>query len=501
MEHSGKKEYKYADPANRMARNNRALILGFGIFAAFLVIAGVANVAAGSMTVMAVAVVGAVSILGLLAMIIINKRDPSGMAAVNFSVIYLWIILFGGLFMIRMNFVMVFALFPMVGYMAFFDKKLVMRAAIGVIIVSTVSQCIGIFVVKSITNVPAEVMLLFATIMVCMSCILMSNILSDYMADTVGSLEEQHAEVNSMMEDVLAVAGEVRRGTTDVMEIVDKLSDSTNVVTGAVREISEGNLNTAENIQNQTSMTQNIQSSIDDILDMAREMVEIAKDSKEVDESSMEIMDHLRAQSETIKDTNAEVAATMKNLQEKAGSVKGIVDTILSISNQTNLLALNASIESARAGEAGRGFAVVADEIRQLAEKTKTETENIAEVLDELSRNAEEAASAVDSSVEATAAEEKLIGEASDSFNAINNDIKILTKDIDNIDSMLHSLSDENTRIVEAISQLSATSQEVSASSSQAESLSNENLENADSARTTLNAVMEVSAKLDKYTK
>ena len=63
--------------------------------------------------------------------------------------------------------------------------------------------------------------------------------------------------------------------------------------------------------------------------------------------------------------TTAEMTS---NLQQSAGTVKEIVDTILSISGQTNLLALNASIESARAGEAGRGFAVVAEEIKKLAD-------------------------------------------------------------------------------------------------------------------------------------
>ena len=494
-----KKEFKYADPEARLNRLNKALSIGFGMYYGFIIIGSIASALAGGIALKNAIIVSVISIISLVILLVVNASDPHGTRGLNVSVYLLWVILFAGLYFTHMNFIMVASFFPMVGYIGYYDKKLIIKAGAGGGIICIFSTVVGI-VLGTMENPTAEVMLLFSTLVVIASCMLMCNISADFQNHISGSLEQQKDEIDNMMQDVLAVAGEVRRGTTDVMDIVDRLTASTNTVTGAVREISEGNLNTAENVQNQTEMTQNIQNAIDDILNKAQEMVEIAKDSEEVDANSISIMDHLRSQSETIRDTNNEVAATMKRLQEKAGSVKGVVDTILSISNQTNLLALNASIESARAGEAGRGFAVVADEIRQLAEKTKTETENIAAVLDELSENAEAAASAVDSSVEATNAEEKLIEDASESFNAINDDIQKLTADINDIDRMLHNLSDDNTKIVEAISQLSATSEQVSASSTQAETLSAENLENADNARDTLNAVMEVSAKLDKYT-
>lgn len=494
-------KFKYADYKERIHRLNRALAIGFIMYYAFIMYGSFVRIRAGqvqgwignALLIMCVAFLA--TVLGLL------KKFPDGLIARNATGVQTVIATFLASLALNSSFVTIFACFPPIGYVVYNDKKFQRKMVVALAIVDISQFFIRWQMLHTLKDPEAEGLVLSGVLLLLVAEVLMCRINADFLEDITGKLQEEQDAVENMMKDVLHVADRVRRGTNDAMGMVNQLSDSTGVVTGAVQDISKSTLHTAENIQDQTVMTQNIQSSIDDTLRMAEEMVEVAKDSEEVNENSMRIMEQLKEQAKIISETNANVSMTMARLQEKAEAVKSVVGTIFSISNQTNLLALNASIESARAGEAGRGFAVVADEIRQLAEKTKLETENIANVLDELSENAQLAADAVASSVAATSAEDQLINDASDSFNSINEDVKKLTAQIDVVDRQLNELAKANNQIVDSITLLSATTEEVTASSSQAESLSNENLENADHARDFLSEIMTVSAELEKYTK
>lgn len=112
----------------------------------------------------------------------------------------------------------------------------------------------------------------------------------------------------------------------------------------------------------------------------------------------------------------------------------------------------------------------------------------------------EAAAGAVSKSVEAAEAQDGLISQASESFTEVNSNVGQLISDIGEIDHMLSDLSEANNQIVDNIMHLSATTQEVTASSAQAAELSVRNLHNAEQTKNLLDGVIATSHQLDQYT-
>lgn len=98
---------------------------------------------------------------------------------------------------------------------------------------------------------------------------------------------------------------------------------------------------------------------------------------------SMSLSAEAQTATDQLQDELNSARGAIGQLENNAGKIVSVLDTIQAITEQTNLLALNAAIEAARAGEQGRGFAVVAEEVRTLALRCRDATEDIRATLEQ----------------------------------------------------------------------------------------------------------------------
>ncbi|NRF63185.1 methyl-accepting chemotaxis protein [Vibrio coralliilyticus] len=165
-------------------------------------------------------------------------------------------------------------------------------------------------------------------------------------ADNISSLSSR---VESLSQEVNESYDDEKRKYEEIAQISDGLVDSFDRVSGVVDQTLESAA------QSQTSAKRGLDS--------------VHANMKAVELASAE---------------SHKVSENIQELSSVAEQVYSIIDVIQTIAEQTNLLALNAAIEAARAGEQGRGFAVVADEVRMLASKTNDSTGEISSLLNDL---------------------------------------------------------------------------------------------------------------------
>ena len=316
--------------------------------------------------------------------------------------------------------------------------------------------------------------------------------------ETIDEIQEAAERQQKDAEIIKSIGVQIGEKLEEANEAMESLSLKVTSSAEASEEISQSVTLTAEAIQTQTEMNANITSSLEDIALQSTEMRSNADEVTENIRDGNTLVKELTTKSEEASVINKETAEMTINLQKSAGTVKDIVAAILSISGQTNLLALNASIEAARAGEAGRGFAVVADEIRELSEHTKQSAEQIASTIDDLLDKVNTASDNMNKSVVSANEQGEIIAKTGEKFEVILEKVSDLTaratKISDNVDACVKA----NTAVMDAISNLSATSEEVAASSQSAIEISDNCKQDMAATKDILHKILEISRSGNK---
>ncbi len=341
-----------------------------------------------------------------------------------------------------------------------------------------------------------QVIVTVAVMVVMFALFHISKLFSD---DALGVVEQQQREQKIMMESILAITHTVKENSDSGTAMVDRVWESTLRTSESMTSITDAIEEAAEHIAAQTGMTQDIQMAIEETKRRSERVVQVADSSVQNVHNNQEMMDSLKQQSIKITSANERVQEAMGRLQARTNEVVEIIEIIMDVSDQTNLLALNAAIESARAGEAGRGFAVVADQIMRLSEETKKSTESISQIITALDANSREVIESVKLSVEATQSQTSTIMSVAESAIALEQNVEQLREEISVIDFNIEQLSAANDKIVDNITDLMGTTQEVSASAMATNDIGKKNLEYMESAKSAIHEIQNSTSGLERF--
>ena len=225
--------------------------------------------------------------------------------------------------------------------------------------------------------------------------------------------------VNIFIESMYSVIKEVR-------DSVEEVASANNQLAATMEELSttfDSQAHQVSEMVDGMGQVSNISKNTSDALETNMQFLETTADNTR---KEAENLDKVSSDMGDIERDTISLSETIRHLSESSAQIGNILNVINDIANQTNLLALNAAIEAARAGEAGRGFAVVADEVRKLAERTQHAIGEVETIINELSKDSDNASNAMNKSVTS-------VQEGVGNIQSVTGEIKRAVEDVTNL--------------------------------------------------------------------
>lgn len=297
--------------------------------------------------------------------------------------------------------------------------------------------------------------------------------------DEMSALADGDLTVEAEVTDQItgAIADSVNFAVMEMRELVTQINrasvqvaNESELAVGNAQAVSASNISQAEKIASAATLMQQVTNSMREMSEqanssseMAAESIKVATQGTQAVRDTIKGMDDMREQ---IQDTSKRI----KRLGESSQRIGDIVALIDDIAEQTNILSLNAAIQASMAGEAGRGFAVVSDEVQGLAERSTEATKKIAELVNTIQNDTNDAVLSMEKATQQVVSGTKV----ADSAGAALTEIEAVSQRLSSLVEGISKGSNEQAEVVTQVSeQVSKVSDESTDTSRKAQDSAN----------------------------
>ena len=333
-------------------------------------------------------------------------------------------------------------------------------------------------------------------VLLCVAAAYSVKLLTTFSEEDNEAIQEGIDRQTKSGEHMTSVAGNITDLFNAAGKNANELKEIINSTNSGMQNIADSTESTAEAVTDQAAKCQEIMEQTSATDGKRIEMLEAPQNAEATVLAGEKTISSLKEKSDAVSKASQVTVDSTKAVLEKVEEVQNIVGTIMSISSQTTLLALNASIEAARAGDAGKGFAVVAGEIGSLSEQTSKASSEIKEIIAELTADANKAMESIDNTANSVDEQNVMIGETEQNFETIHENVANLIERFREIGDGMQAIVKSTTEINDSISNLSATSQEVASLSNEGVTSSNTAVSKFDEFESILRGIKEQAEQL-----
>jgi methyl-accepting chemotaxis protein len=248
------------------------------------------------------------------------------------------------------------------------------------------------------------------------------------------------------MKETKTALNRINLNVETIKKCVINQSDSVSETNTAMEQMRININKLLENVENQSNSVAQSSSEIEEMLANIQNVTQTLL-------RNAENVENLTKASDAGRSGIQEVVTDIQEIARESAGLLEINAVMENIASQTNLLSMNAAIEAAHAGEAGKGFAVVAGEIRKLAESSSEQSKTIAAVLKKIKESIDKITHSTESVL--------------NKFEAIDNGVKTVFQQEDNIRTSIENQNTGSKRILEVVRRLNELTGQVKASSAE----------------------------------